>query len=313
MGRMAGGVMSADGVTGEIEGGEGGGCDQAADADGGGGGGAGGVKHVDHSGGGLDGEIIDKLSGGVQGLSADAGSTGEEVFDRDFGHQLLEGLEEGLLAEGAMHFADARFPELEGHLPEGRVGEGLEEVTGVDLSPGIAMATEGENGVGSGFDAAGDHAGKMDAEEREGGVWDGVNEIPAEGPSLGSESVVFAAERDDLKIGLEAAHSGDAIGLESAAVDESLGGEVALGGVEDDGVGFLRDFEDFGGGKDLASMLSDGVSVGVGDSFVVDDAGFSDVHAGDSCDVGFILADFIDGQSAEVGQTVGGASALEFV
>lgn len=141
-----------------------------------------------------DVEIVEEPAVAGAGLGADAGTAGGEVFGLDVGDEAPEGADEGGLAEGTMEFAEAGAPVLAGDDAEPRPGERFPGVAEAEIGLAIGFAGEGEDGVGTAFDAPLDHPGEMDAEERKGGVGDGVDEMSDQAAGFGP-NVVFAPER----------------------------------------------------------------------------------------------------------------------
>ena len=190
----------------------------SADGEGCGGGGRGGVEHVNHALGADNSEIVDEGASGVDGLGANAGPAGDQVGKLQLGHEAAEGVQEGALAEGAIHFAAAGFPVLAGHAPEAAVARDAQGVGKAEARASVPVAGESQDGVGPGLDAAVDHARKVDAEEGEPCVGNGINEIADEALARLDQLVVFAAEGNDLHAGVNAAETRHAIRLEPAAV-----------------------------------------------------------------------------------------------
>ena len=62
----------------------------------------------------------------------------------------------------------------------------------------------------------------MHAEEGEGGVGDGVDEVLAEVLGVLGELEVLAAEGDDLGLRIVAKGLGDAVGVEAGSVDDAV-------------------------------------------------------------------------------------------
>ena len=129
----------------------------------------------------------------------------------------------------------------------------------------------------------------MHAEEGEGGVGYGVDEMIDEVLAGGFEEIVFAAEGDDAGVGLFAGEGGDTVALEAGAVDQEIGLVLAV----EDPTGF-----DFGDGcacEDLGSGSFEEGDHGFADLWVVDDAFFGDAEGEKAGGVGFNFSDLVWG------------------
>src|SRR5579863_1820758 len=105
----------------------------------------------------------------------------------------------------------------------------------------VALAREGENGVGSGVDFASDASGEVHAEKRETRIGHGIDESAHQRGASGQKVVVLAAERDDYYAGVVAGHAGDAVTVEAGTVDHRVCGESSAGSFDDD---FVRELAD---------------------------------------------------------------------
>ena len=92
----------------------------------------------------------------------------------------------------------------------------------VDVTQTVAFAGKGEHGIGSGFDAAADHASEVDAKEWEGWIGHGVDQVTAEMTRFGAEFVVFAPERHDADLAALTGEFADPVAVQSGGVDEPL-------------------------------------------------------------------------------------------
>ena len=178
-------------------------------------------------------EILEERAVAGHGLRADSGAAGREVLGADFGYEFLEGLGEEGFAEGAAAFVPDHRGVAAKKIPEAGEGEDFGGFAWMDVGFAVAFAGEGEDGVRAGFDAAVDEAGEVDAEEGEGGVGHGVNEVANEMAGFGGELEIFAAEGEDADVILGASKLSDAVAEEAGAVDEVAGFEFSSGGFED--------------------------------------------------------------------------------
>ncbi len=254
-----------------------------------------------------DVEVVEEGAVEVAGLGTHAGIGADQVAGLDFGDELLQGAGEGGFAQRSMDLGVSGFPEFAGERPEAGPGEGLREVAQVDVAPAVSFSGEGEHGVGPGFDAASDHAGEVYAEKGEGGIWHGVDEVAHEMLLFGDEVVVFAAKGDYSQGQVGLAFDGEAIGVQSCAGADFVG-EIAVGigcdGVALDGAhGFTE--------LDLPAAFSDLGAESLGESRVVDDAGFGHMEGADAGGMGFVFGDLLFFQPANSFESVGEASFVQ--
>ncbi|MEN9468683.1 MAG: hypothetical protein RL630_416 [Verrucomicrobiota bacterium] len=236
-------------------------------------------------------EILEERAVAGHGLGADAGAAGREVFGADFGDEFLEGLGEEGFAEGAAAFVPDHGGVAAEKIPEAREGEDFGGFAGADVVFAIAFAGKGEDGVGTGFDAAVDEAGEVDAEEGEGGVGHGVDEVANEMAGYVSEFEIFAAERDDADVILGASKLSDAIAEEAGAVDKVAGFEFASGGFEDPAAEVVVDGRDAGVFLEVAAEAFDLLDERVADGFIINDAFLWDAEGCEAGGVGFDLVE----------------------
>ena len=127
----------------------------------------------------------------------------------------VRGLEQRAGQLGAHRFAVARE-----HPPEPGEEQVLRDVAQVDGELPISLARQAEHGVRAHRHAAVDHAREMDAEEGEVGVRDRIDQAPDDVVLLARQSVVLAAEGDDLVRDRQPREARQAIGLQPGAGDE---------------------------------------------------------------------------------------------
>lgn len=96
-------------------------------------------------------------------LSADTCAASLEVFGLHCWHKALQRAAELRFAERAADFVGAhgRVP-LE-KAPKTGVGQRVEGIGGRNVAPPIAFASQSQHGIGTSFDAAMDHASKVDS------------------------------------------------------------------------------------------------------------------------------------------------------
>ena len=147
----------------------------------------------------------------------------------------------------------------------------------------------------------------MNAEEGEGGVGDGVDEMVDEVLTGGFEEIVFPAKGDDAGVAAFSGEGGDAVAVEAGAVNEEVGLVFSV----KDPVGF--DFGDGGVCEDLGTGRGEEGDHGVADVLVVDDAFFGDAEGEEAGGMGFDFANLFGGEEKEAVETVLLATGVEVV
>ncbi len=254
-----------------------------------------------------DEEVLDEVAIGEHSLGADSGAAAGDVGGLDFGDEALQRGAEELEAEGAADLVAGHGRVADEEAPETGKRERVPQVRDRDVRPAVAFAGEGEDRVGAGLDAAVDKAGEVDAEEREGGVGDGVNEMIDEELAGGFEEIVFAAEGDDAGVAAFPGEGGDAVAVEAGAVDEEIGLVLAV----EDPAWF--DFGDGGARENLGAGAPQEGDHGVADVLVVDNSFFGDAEGEEAGGVGFDFADLFGGKEAEAAEAVLLAAGVEVV
>lgn len=219
----------------------------------------------------------------------------------------MERSAEELEAEGAADLVASHGWVADEEAPETGKAKRVPKVGDGDVGPAVSFAGEGEDGVGSGFDAAVDEASEVNTEEGEGGVGDGVDEVVDEVLAGGFEEIVFAAEGDDAGVTALAGEGGDAVAVEAGAVNEEVGLMFAV----EDPARF-----NFGDGcvcEDLGTGSSQEGDHGVADVLVVDDAFFGDAEGKEAGGMGFDFADLFRGEEAQTVESVLLAAGEEVV
>src|SRR5262249_865932 len=172
-----------------------------------------GITDVDDAVHLLDQEVVYHRAIRRNGLGADASVGRFQVFSPDLRDEPLQGLYQRRFVERTPHFTQTCLPVSGRHLQETRVGEGFERITELEIELVIPFTGKGQHRVRTTFHPTVDHAGKMDTQEGEIGVWDRVDEIAAEVLRLGLDFIVFAAKGDNLNFGLLATQSGHTVRL----------------------------------------------------------------------------------------------------
>jgi tRNA-modifying protein YgfZ len=260
-----------------------------------------------------DAEIIDQGAARLEGLGAYAAAGGMDVFESELRHQTLKGAVEGAPRERAIQLVHAGAGVFPGHAPEALVAEQLQGITCGKARSLITFALEGEDGVGAGLDAAMDHAREMDAEERETRIGHGINQVADQRAAVGDQLVVFAAERDDLQPGLDAAQASDTIRLQAATVDQILTGDSTLASLENELGRQATAGEHAVIRADGAPLVGGDPGIRLGHLLVIDDAGLRHQKAGDTADMRLVLADFFGAQPFQPFEAVGVPAPLQLV
>ncbi len=265
--------------------------DFLSDGEGSGGGRAGGVDDMEGAGFLDHVEILKERAVAGHRLGSDTGASGGEVLGADFGNEFLEGLGEEGFAEGAAAFVPDHRGVAAEEIPEAGEGEDFGGFAGVDVGFAVAFPRESKDGVRAGFDPAVDEAGEVDAEEGEGGVGHGVDEVADEVARFRGEFEIFATERDDTNVVFCAGEGSDAVTKEASAVDEITGFEFACRGLEEPAAEVVVDAEDVGVFLEGAAEAFDLVDEGVADGLIIDNAFLWDAEGSEPGSVGLDLAE----------------------
>ncbi len=156
----------------------------------------------------------------------------------------------------------------------------------------------------------------MDAQEREAGVRDRVDQALAQIPGVRGQRVVVAAERHDPLVAGSAGHPGHLVGLEAGTGDDVATDHVALHAVtagdgDDDLVGAFPDLRDTRARPDLGAQRPDVVGIGQRDLAEVDDPGPWRMEGEDSGGVRLDLADLLGPDLAQARHVVGDRPLLQ--
>src|ERR1019366_6165757 len=114
-------------------------------------------------------------------------------------------------------------------------------------------ATEGQQSVRAGLDAAIDPAREMYSEEREARIGNRVNKRPYQVAPLWLHFVIFSAEGDDFEVGLHSGHAGDRVAIQAGTIDHVSCPEAAGAGLHDIKASVLPQSEHLGAKHNLAS------------------------------------------------------------
>ena len=150
------------------------------------------------------------------------------------GQQSAHGAREGPPAQRAPQLAGAPPPGAPGHSPETRERQSARQIGEVDVGAAVALALQGEHRVRPGQDASTHLLRQVDAQERQRRIRHGVDETVHRRSATDGELTVLAAERHDDDAGVGARQAGDAITVQTGAVDGEACHGRAAPGVEDD-------------------------------------------------------------------------------
>src|SRR3954447_9820282 len=218
-------------------------------------------------------EVVEEAAVGRQRLRSHTRVGCPEMGGADGGNEALQRAGERPLRHVAANLAEPDAPVPPGKGAEAAVHQRLPQLPRLDVSRAVPLAGEGEHRVRPDPDVAGDLLREMDAEEREGRIWDRVDQASNEGASTRLQRVVPAPERHDLRGRRRAGHASDAVGVEAGARDDGAGRERARLGPELRGSAPRRDRKDLSTRSNRALKRSDVVGERARDAAEVDDAG----------------------------------------
>ena len=126
-------------------------------------------------------------------------------------------------------------------------GEDLQGIGQRDIALAVAFALQSQHGVGADGDAAVDHAGQVDAEERHRRIGDRIDQMVDDLVVLRRQLEILAAERTDDKPGIDAEHFYQPIGHQARTGDQRRGLIFsALAGADHHAAGMFFQGADFG-------------------------------------------------------------------
>jgi hypothetical protein len=257
-------------------------------------------------------KILEERAIAGHSLGADAGTGNGEVLGADGGDEFLEGFGEEGFAERSAPF----FPRHQGvaaeEIPEAGEAEDFGGLERMDVGFAITFTGEGEDGVWPSLDAAVDEAGEVDAEEGEGGVGHGVDEVTDEVARFGGEFEILSTERDDADIVFRAGESGDAVTEKTGAVDEMGAFKFPCGGFKDPTAEVVMDSENACAGLKSSAEALDFANEGVTDRLVIDDAFLWNAQCCEAGGMGFDFAELGGIEPLKAIEAVLGSSGFEF-
>jgi len=268
---------------------------------------------VDHPIGLLDDEVVDEGAVACEGLGAHAGAARGEIGLGDLGDERGARAGEGDAAEGSPLLRNPRAPVLARHLPEAGPAGDLERVAHVEARARVALAREGEHGVGAGLDAALDATGEVHAEEGERRVGNRVDEVSHEVSPFRREHPVLAAERDDRHVDRHPGHPRHPVAPEARAGDEDARLEVARGGLGDDALARPHDARDHRALSDLAAAVLDLACVRRRHLPVVHDPRLGHEERRHAGHVRLALVQLVRRDAADAGEAIRASPALDLL
>jgi len=257
-------------------------------------------------------KILEERAIAGHSLGADAGTANGEVLGADGGDEFLEGFGEEGFAERSAPF----FPRHQGvaaeEIPEAGEAEDFGGLERMDVGFAVAFAGERKNGIWAGFDSAVDEAGEVDAEEGEGGVGHGVDEVTDEVARFGGEFEILSTERDDADIVFGSSEGGDAVTEKTGAVDEVGAFKFPCGGFKDPTAEVVMDSENACAGLKSSAEALDFANEGVTDRLVIDDAFLWNAQCCEAGGMGFDFAELLSAKPLEAFEAVLGSTRFEF-
>ena len=182
----------------------------------------------------------------------------------------------------------------------------------MDIGFSVAFAGEGEDGVRTGFDAAVDEAGEVDAKEGKGGVGHGVDEVADEVARFGGELVILATEGNDPDVVSRVGERGDAVAKKAGAIDEVGTFEFTFRGFEDPTAEVVVDGLDAGVFLEGATEAFDFVHKRVADRLVIDDPFLRNAQGCEAGGVGFDFSELGGAEPLEAFEAVLLAACFQF-
>src|SRR5262249_5750806 len=147
-------------------------------------------------------------------LRADAAAACLKVVRTDLRDQPLEGAAEDVAAEGPAEFEPSHRWIAAKESPKARVAQRVPQIPQVEIGLAVAFTREGQDCVGTCFDAAVNQAREVHAQKRELRIRDRVDQMPHQVLPLGTDLIIFAAKRDDTQIAALARKLGHTIAMQ---------------------------------------------------------------------------------------------------
>src|SRR6185312_6573892 len=115
------------------------------------------------------------------------------------------------------------------HAPQTRISERVGDIPQVDTSPFVALARECQHGIRADDDASIDRACQMHTEKGQSGIGNRIDQMGYQMWLRRAETEIFATERDDADLRVEAGEPRQPIRLQSGAGDEMRGPQHLAG------------------------------------------------------------------------------------
>ena len=129
----------------------------------------------------LNDQVVDQFPFMRDRLGADGGGGLDQLVGLDFRHQPLERFHKSVSVVGAPHLGQTRGPLIGQQPPETGEGENFPQVFGIDDVAGVALAREGQDGVGTAFHGAVNAFDKVRSQRGDVGDRYRINDSVAEG------------------------------------------------------------------------------------------------------------------------------------
>ena len=167
-------------------------------------------------------EVVDQRALTVDSLSAHARGDRCHVARLDLREVAAYPTGTDAARRGAGQLLEAAAPVRTRQTPSTGPGREVPKIGEVEVPAAVALACQGEHGVGADVHAVVDAARQVDPEERVARVGHGVHETADEFGLVGCESEVLPAERNDPRVIRTAGHPGEGVARQPAARDDPV-------------------------------------------------------------------------------------------
>jgi hypothetical protein len=258
-------------------------------------------------------EVVDESAAAIERLGANAAPPGDQVLGSELRHEAAKRTDEPPAAAGAKHLGEPDAPVPPGETPDPGVREGAPGVAPGEGPARVAVAVQSENGVRAGLDRAVDAAGEVHAEKGEARIGDRVDETAHQRAPFGGELEVVAAKGDDADRRSQPGEPGDAVTVQTGAVDQPARLQRAAVGLDDELVPGGGDGSHPPAEKNVAAVALQLLGEGLGDAHEVDDSGLGHEEGVETTGVRLVVRDLPRRHATQAAKAVGAAAALELV
>ena len=261
----------------------------------------------------VEDEVVEQRPVRREGLRADPGRAGQHVVDLQLGQQLPRRGDEEPGRQVARRLRRTRAPVPAGQAAKPLRAQRVAHVVEGEVASAVALAGEREHGVRAEPDlAVGPHR-RVDAEKRERGIGNGIDEPADEVAPFRLEDEVVAAERDDPRLGRRAGERRDAIRVDTCADDHPVCLDLTDRGRHDRPARAADESRDRVPEERLAAPLAHVPGVFLGDAREVDDGGLRRVERPDAVHVGLELAEALAPDQLDTRHAVRERPAVQLV